>query len=170
MNTARSTVLVSLENQQMTEQLGGHICAIAVTGDVIALYGQLGAGKSTLARGFLARLGLKGSAASPTFNIAHVYDSDPPVYHVDAYRFKQQYEFEDTGYAEELGASCIFIVEWAERMQSYLPDERIDIVLEHTEHGRVATIEILTPDHDARHAALCGLLRQAKISFTAPSD
>lgn len=98
--------------------LGRRLAAVAQPGDVVALSGPLGAGKTSIARGLLAALGLEGEAPSPSFAIVQPYDPPEvrfPVLHVDLYRI------EDPGEAEELGLDdarhdSLLIVEWPERL------------------------------------------------------
>lgn len=98
--------------------LGARLAAVVRAGDVIALSGPLGAGKTSIARGLLTALGLAGEAPSPSFAIVQPYDPPEtrlPVLHVDLYRI------EDAGEAEELGldearATSLLIVEWPERL------------------------------------------------------
>ncbi|MGK6355475.1 tRNA (adenosine(37)-N6)-threonylcarbamoyltransferase complex ATPase subunit type 1 TsaE [Sphingomonas sp. DT-207] len=98
--------------------LGARLAALAQPGDVIALSGPLGAGKTSIARGLLAALGLEDEAPSPSFAIVQPYAPPEvrlPVLHVDLYRI------EDPGEAEELGldearADSLLLVEWPERL------------------------------------------------------
>jgi tRNA threonylcarbamoyladenosine biosynthesis protein TsaE len=103
-----------LEDEAATARLGAGLAARARPGDVIALSGPLGAGKTALARGFLAALGHEGEVPSPSFALVQPYEElDPPVWHVDLYRV------EDPGELGELGldsaADAVLIVEWPER-------------------------------------------------------
>lgn len=104
-----------LEDQGATQALGRSIAAELRAGDVVALSGGLGVGKTTLARAILHGLGHRGEVPSPTFAIVQPYEElDPPVWHVDLYRL------EDAREIEELGLDCAgdaaLIVEWPERV------------------------------------------------------
>ena len=103
-----------LESEQATADLGQAIAARVRAGDVIALSGPLGIGKTALARAILNALGHEGEVPSPTFAIVQPYELlDPPVWHVDLYRI------EDPGEIEELGLDAaeegLLLVEWPER-------------------------------------------------------
>ncbi|QIK79706.1 tRNA (adenosine(37)-N6)-threonylcarbamoyltransferase complex ATPase subunit type 1 TsaE [Sphingomonas piscis] len=103
-----------LVDEGATRAAGGRLAAAAREGDVILLSGDLGAGKTTLARGFLEALGHAGDVPSPSFAIVQPYDAlVPPVWHVDLYRI------EDAGELAELGLDAaddgILLVEWPER-------------------------------------------------------
>jgi tRNA threonylcarbamoyladenosine biosynthesis protein TsaE len=117
-----------------TEALGASLAAMIRPGDVIALSGALGAGKTSLARGLLAGLGLADEAPSPSFPIVIAYappDVHIPVWHVDLYRI------EGAGEAEELGlddarADAALVIEWPDRLGDRLwPDTlRLDLAVE----------------------------------------
>lgn len=106
-----------LPNLLATEAIGARLAAVARVGDVILLSGDLGAGKTSLARGFLAALGLAGEAPSPSFAIVQPYA--PPevrlaVLHVDLYRIDHPAEMEELG-LEEARSDSVLLVEWPER-------------------------------------------------------
>jgi len=115
---------IALADVAATETLGARLAKVVAPGDVITLAGPLGAGKTSLARGLLAALGLSGEAPSPSFAIVQPYDPPEvaiPVLHVDLYRI------EDAGELEELGldeaSDALLIIEWPERAGAgYWPD------------------------------------------------
>jgi tRNA threonylcarbamoyladenosine biosynthesis protein TsaE len=103
-----------LEDEDSTMRLGVELARRALPGDVITLSGPLGAGKTALARGFLAALGHEGEVPSPTFAMVQPYDDlDPPVWHVDLYRVEEPSELEELGL--DSAADGILLVEWPER-------------------------------------------------------
>ena len=112
-----------LGSPEATEELGARLAVRLRPGDVIALFGDLGAGKTTLARGLLRGLGFDGDVASPTFPIVQTYeDLLVPVWHVDLYRIEDPEEIEELALADgrELGA---LVLEWPERLGAGLwPD------------------------------------------------
>lgn len=102
--------------------LGLRLSALVRPGDAIALSGPLGAGKTSIARGLLAGLGLAGEAPSPTFAIVQPYDPPDvrlPVLHVDAYRLRSPDEAEELG-LDEARRDSVLIVEWPERLDARL--------------------------------------------------
>lgn len=113
---------VTLADAAATEAAGRALAGVLRAGDIVALFGDLGAGKTTLARGLLAALGLAGEAPSPTFAIVQPYappDVRLPVAHVDLYRI------EDAGDVQELGLDGyredgVLLIEWPERMGTAL--------------------------------------------------
>jgi tRNA threonylcarbamoyladenosine biosynthesis protein TsaE len=107
--------LASLEE---SHALGARLAGVARAGDVIALSGELGAGKTSIARGLLAALGLEGEAPSPSFAIVQPYEPPEvriPVLHVDLYRVEHPDEAEELG-LDEARDDSLLIVEWPERL------------------------------------------------------
>lgn len=113
-----------LRDAAATHALGARLAAVARPGDVIALVGPLGAGKTSIARGLLAALGLEGEAPSPSFAIVQPYAPPEvrfPVLHVDLYRIDEPGEIEELGLDEALSDSLL-IVEWPERAPGMWPE------------------------------------------------
>ncbi|HLW63866.1 MAG TPA: tRNA (adenosine(37)-N6)-threonylcarbamoyltransferase complex ATPase subunit type 1 TsaE [Gemmataceae bacterium] len=113
-------------------------------GDVIALIGPLGAGKTHLVRAIAEGLGVPDSRAvsSPTFTLIHEYKGRLPIFHFDVYRLKSPAEFLDLGATEYFEAGGVCLIEWADRVLEYLPKRRITIELEITgETSRSLTID-----------------------------
>ncbi|HWK34622.1 tRNA (adenosine(37)-N6)-threonylcarbamoyltransferase complex ATPase subunit type 1 TsaE, partial [Sphingomonas sp.] len=107
-----------LESPEASEAMGRALAGVARPGDVIALSGPLGAGKTSIARGLLAALGLEGEAPSPSFAIVQPYDPPEvafPVLHVDLYRIEDAREAEELG-LDEARADALLVVEWPERL------------------------------------------------------
>ena len=113
-----------LEDEAATEAFGAALAARLRPGDVVALYGSLGAGKTTLARGVLRGLGYRGDVASPTFPIVITYEQPQlslPVWHVDLYRIERTDELEELGIEEALGEGAL-LIEWPERLGPAWPE------------------------------------------------
>ena len=106
-----------------------------VPGDVLALYGNLGAGKTVLAKGIGAALGVaEDRINSPTFTLLNEYaSSDIPLYHFDAYRIESPEEFFDLGYEDYFFGDGVCVVEWADKVEELLPEASIRLRLEHIE-------------------------------------
>ena len=98
-------------------------------GDVVALFGDLGAGKTAFVRGMATGRGYTGRVTSPTFNLVHVYDCVPPLYHYDLYRINGAEEMEEQGYYDALENGAILALEWAERIETALPPGYIRVTL-----------------------------------------
>lgn len=111
---------------------------------ILALYGDLAAGKTTLIKGIASALGhiSADDVSSPTFTYLNIYQGEKQaLYHFDLYRLKQPQQFMQMGFDEYLTAGGICCIEWAERIRSYLPKERIDILMEHQNESRSIIIE-----------------------------
>lgn len=136
-----------LPDEAATARLAGDLAAILKPGDIIALSGHLGAGKSALARAILRELAddPELEAPSPTFTLVQSYDTPRgPVLHADLYRVRSPDELDDIGLVEDLDA-IVTLVEWPDRAGTRLPaGRRLDIVLdvdpENPETGRIATL------------------------------
>ncbi|GAC1457257.1 MAG: tRNA (adenosine(37)-N6)-threonylcarbamoyltransferase complex ATPase subunit type 1 TsaE [Candidatus Limnocylindrales bacterium] len=115
-----------------TERLGERLAAHAVPGEVIALWGELGAGKTVLARGIGIGLGIDEEAVtSPTFIILHEHTGGRlPLFHLDLYRLRQS-DLGSTGWEECLEAGGITVIEWPDRAGDDLPPDRLDVRIEH---------------------------------------
>lgn len=115
---------MTLADAAATEALGARLALLAGPGDVITLTGPLGAGKTSIARGLLAALGLEGEAPSPSFAIVQPYappEVSMPVLHVDLYRIDELDEIEELGLDEALSDSLL-VVEWPERAPGMWPE------------------------------------------------
>ncbi|WP_375381275.1 tRNA (adenosine(37)-N6)-threonylcarbamoyltransferase complex ATPase subunit type 1 TsaE [uncultured Sphingomonas sp.] len=128
-----------------TDRLGRRLGALVRPGDVIALEGPLGAGKTSLARGLLAALGLAGEAPSPSFAIVQPYappETRLPVLHVDLYRIERADELDELGLDEAL-AESVLLVEWPERAgDGHWPDAlRLSLAIRPDE-GRALTARV----------------------------
>lgn len=123
-----------LGNAEATARFGAALAARAREGDVIALSGPLGVGKTALARGFLAALGHEGEVPSPSFAIVQPYDDvDPPVWHVDLYRIEDASEMDELGL--DSAADAVLLVEWPERAGEGAWPDALQLSLDFAESG-----------------------------------
>ena len=116
--------MIQLPDAAATEAFGAAFAPALQPGDVIALFGALGAGKTTFARGLLRGLGHDGDVASPTFPIVQAYappDTRIPLWHVDLYRIEDAAELEEIGLDEARGDAAL-VIEWPERLPFLWPD------------------------------------------------
>ena len=114
--------------EQETETLGRRLVSLLSAPSFVALYGDLGAGKTALVRGMGAAVGTS-EVRSPTFTIVHEYASSPCLIHFDAYRLADAEELFAIGFEEYLAQDAILVLEWAERVVEALPSERLEIRL-----------------------------------------
>jgi len=132
-----------LKNEHETEALGANLANELKKGDIIGLTGDLGAGKTCLARGIAKGLGVKEHITSPTFTIIHEYHSGTlPLYHFDVYRMDGSDEMYELGYEEFFYGDGVCVVEWADIVDDLIPQGAILIHLEYDGHeGRICRIE-----------------------------
>lgn len=111
-----------------TRALGARLAASLRPGDVLLLFGDMGAGKSELTRGIASGLGIDGPVSSPSFTILQVYeDGRIPLYHFDWYRMESVEELYELGMEEYLGGDGIAVVEWPTRCPEAVPESYLEI-------------------------------------------
>ena len=117
---------------EQTHALGARLGTVLRTGDVIALQGDLGAGKTNFVQGLARGLGISEDVNSPTFILANEYLSGRlPLYHIDAYRVENAAEAEGFGLDDYLNGDGVTVVEWAERVRAALPPDVLWIEMEY---------------------------------------
>ncbi len=147
----------TLQDADATRALGTAIAQHAFAGLVIALRGQLGAGKTTLAQGVGAGLGVQRNVRSPTFIILSLYEEGRlPMAHADLYRLGDESELVELGLDEHLPIG-VTLIEWSERFPQLLPEDHLELHLEDWEEGRRATLS----GSGARSQALVQALAQS---------
>jgi tRNA threonylcarbamoyladenosine biosynthesis protein TsaE len=135
---------VDLPDLAATQAFGRRLGGLLFPGAVVALVGQLGAGKTHLVRAVAEGLGLADGrvVSSPTFVLIQEYPARLPVYHFDAYRLRGEAEFAELGAHEYFEGDGVCLVEWADRVRGALPPEHLRITLTVTgERSRRAEVE-----------------------------
>lgn len=112
-----------------TRLLGTALGPELAPGDVIALGGELGAGKTVWVQGLAAGLGVSARVTSPTFTLAHEYPGRHRLLHVDVYRLRTFGELVDLGFEEWLESDCIIVIEWGDALGPLLPERRLEVDL-----------------------------------------
>ncbi|WP_407382858.1 tRNA (adenosine(37)-N6)-threonylcarbamoyltransferase complex ATPase subunit type 1 TsaE [Ruminococcus sp.] len=132
-----------------TEALGKRIASVLKGREMIALFGDLGAGKTAFTRGLCAGVGVSDGVSSPTFAIVNAYRGKFPVYHFDMYRITDTDDLFATGFYDYLGTGVI-VIEWSENIESELEPDciRIRIKKSDAENERIFEIEGLDADAD----------------------
>lgn len=129
----------ALPDLDATARLGARIAAGLTLGDAVALWGDLGAGKTTLARAILRALGVTEEVPSPTFTLVQSYDTRPPVAHFDLYRLKHAREMRELGFEDAMDNGAV-LVEWPERAPEALPPEALHVRLGLQDGARLARL------------------------------
>jgi tRNA threonylcarbamoyladenosine biosynthesis protein TsaE len=135
-------MIVELPDLDAMAAFGARIAERLRPGDVVAMYGGLGAGKTTLARGIIAALGHEGEVPSPTFTIVEVYDNlRVPVVHADFYRLERPGEADELG-LDDYREGAALLAEWPERVGGFRAEPGcLAIALESAGEGRRAVVE-----------------------------
>jgi len=123
---SRSATIVSRSALE-TERAGEELARSLGAADVVALVGELGAGKTCFVQGVARGLGVTTRATSPTFVLVNEYHGRLPVHHVDAYRTESFTELMDLGLAELFDGDGVTLVEWAEKVRPLLPARAIEV-------------------------------------------
>ena len=120
---------ITVDDAEGTRTLGRRLGERLFAGAVVALIGELGAGKTFLVKAIAEGLGIANSAvvSSPTFVLIQEYDARLPIWHFDAYRLATEAEFADLGAHEYFGGAGVSLVEWADKVPTCLPAERLEI-------------------------------------------
>lgn len=135
-------LIVTARSQTEQEETGAAIAAALDGGCVIYLYGDLGAGKTTLARGFLRALGHRGTVKSPTYTLMEPYEvAGMRLFHLDLYRLSDPGELEYLGVRDLLESNNVLLVEWPEQGAGALPKADIEIHIRYLDEGRELQIQ-----------------------------
>lgn len=114
-----------------TYNLGADAAKAAQPGQIFALYGDLGVGKTVFTKGFAKGLGIAEQVNSPTFTILQIYESGRlPLYHFDVYRIEEPEEMEEVGFDDYVFGSGVSLIEWPERIEELLPEGTIRVRIE----------------------------------------
>lgn len=134
-----------------TRSIGHALGRVAEPGTLLALIGPLGAGKTQLAKGVAEGLGIAGVVNSPTFILMNEHAGRLRLYHVDAYRLGDPEEAAAAGLLDERQAGGVTVIEWADRLDGWLADERLEIRIERgaSESARELRWRAFGPIHEA---------------------
>jgi len=113
-----------------TAQLGTRLAGRAIAGDLLCLWGALGAGKTVFAKGFGAGLGVTDTITSPTFVLMAEYAGRLPLFHLDLFRLADASDAYASGLIDDRQAAGVTLIEWPERMIGTLPARRLDVVFD----------------------------------------
>jgi tRNA threonylcarbamoyladenosine biosynthesis protein TsaE len=130
--TLPAEAVVATDDAAATRALGARLAAVARPGDLVCLVGDLGAGKTQLAKGFAVGLGIDDVVSSPTFVLMTEYAGRLPMFHLDLYRLDDAADALAGGLLDERQLEGVALVEWAERLGRALPVARLDVVIDGT--------------------------------------
>lgn len=119
------------ESEKQTFNVGEGLGRSARPGSVYALYGDLGTGKTILAKGIARGMGIRDEVTSPTFTLLEIYENVLPLYHFDLYRVESERELDFLGFDEYWEDDGVSVIEWGDRGESRLPEKAIKIRLEY---------------------------------------
>ena len=119
-----------------TEAVGAALAARLKGGDVVALYGGLGMGKTAFVRGLAAGMKLNAEVSSPTFALVHDYGGNQSLIHFDMYRVSGWDDLYSTGFFDYLDAGAIIAVEWSENIEAALPEHTLRVKIEKLDENR----------------------------------
>ena len=125
-----AAVSVTTTSPEATRALGAALGSVAEPGDLVCLWGDLGAGKTVVAKGFGAGLGVTATINSPTFVLMSEYDGRLPLFHLDLYRLDDARDAVAAGLLDERQADGVTLIEWAERLRDTLPAARLEITID----------------------------------------
>ncbi len=141
-----SQLTLSIEDPQGMENMGKRLYdACRTTGLILYLKGNLGAGKTTLVRGFLRAMSFSGSVKSPTYTLVEPYEfKDATVYHFDLYRLNSPDELEYMGIRDYFFKGAYCLVEWPEKAESFLPECDLQIHFKILDNTRQVTLNAIS--------------------------
>ena len=139
-------IVIETASEQETIEAGERFAQTLAAGDVVALIGDLGSGKTRFAKGISSGLGVKEQVTSPTFTILHEYKGARlSVYHFDFYRMRSVRELDEFGFDEYIDGDVVCLLEWADMIEERLPARRYEIHCTLGDTADQRSISILMP-------------------------
>ena len=154
------TLRTTTRDATETHALGRRLGELLRAGDVVVLDGELGTGKTVVAKGIAVALGITEPVVSPTFTVVREYDAPTPLVHVDVYRLDHLQELHDLGFDDLLGGEAVTVVEWGDRVSAALPSDRLRVLLEPGEgdDDRIVSVDAAGISWSDRRDALAAAL------------
>lgn len=143
-------MIFSSKSTAETESIGEKAANYLTPGMVIAMRGDLGAGKTAFVRGLARGMGLRARVTSPTFAIVNEYLGEIPLYHFDMYRLTSSEDLFDIGWEDYIRSGGVCVVEWSEIVEDAIPEDAVSVIIRHMgETEREITIEGLAWEEGA---------------------
>jgi len=136
------TISLHTSSSEETIEYGFKIGSMLKKGDIIALQGTLGAGKTTITKGIAKALNVEDTITSPTFCLISEYEGKMPLYHMDVYRLDGEEDFINLGVEDMIYGNGVSLIEWSEKIMNQLPKKTIILKLEADENGTGRNISI----------------------------
>ncbi len=146
------------ESPEATRTFAARLAPVARPGDVLCLWGDLGAGKTVFAKGFGAGLGVRDTISSPSFVLMGEYLGRLPLFHIDLYRLASASEALDGGLLDDRQSTGVVLIEWPDRLGAALPPERLDVRID---GGADEPRRLRLEAHGASHRRYLGPARAA---------
>ena len=157
MTALASTLRLTAPDPAATTRLGMALAVVARPGDLVCLWGDLGAGKTHLAKASGAGLGVTDTIVSPSFVLMAEYEGRLPLFHLDPYRLADAADALAGGLIDERQATGVTLVEWPERLGDALPEARLDVRIDGSgDDPRTITLVAGAPDYERYLAAVPG--------------
>jgi tRNA threonylcarbamoyladenosine biosynthesis protein TsaE len=115
---------------EATREIAARLATVAQPGDVVCLWGELGAGKTVFAKGFGVGLGVTDTISSPSFVLMGEYAGRLPLFHIDLYRLSSAQEAFDGGLLDDRQAAGVVLIEWPDRLGDAVPEDRLDVCID----------------------------------------
>jgi len=112
---------------EATRAIAASLASVAEAGDVLCLWGELGAGKTVFAKGYGTGLGVRETISSPSFVLMGEYQGRLPLFHIDLYRLASAQEAVDGGLLDDRQSTGVVLIEWPDRLGDALPEDRLDV-------------------------------------------
>ena len=133
-------MIFNTTNPEETMAAAKAVAEKLLPGDIVAMKGDLGAGKTVFVKGAAEALGCSETVTSPTFAIVNEYEGRVPVRHFDVYRIEDEDDLYSTGFYDYMDGKSVLFIEWSENIEYALPDERITVSIIKTESGRIIEV------------------------------
>lgn len=149
---------VVTRSPEATRELAARLAAVAEPGDLLCLWGDLGAGKTVFAKGFGAGLGVRDTILSPSFVLMGEYAGRLPLFHIDLFRLASATEALDGGLLDDRQSTGVVLIEWPDRLADEVPPDRLDVRID---GGGDEPRKIAVVAHGAAHQRYLAAAREA---------
>lgn len=151
---------IHLPNEDATDLFGRKLGSLLASGHLLAIMGEMGAGKTRLARAIGEGMGLHDAVTSPTYSIVQEYRGAVNLIHIDAYRLSVPEDVDSIGFEEYLKRHAVIVIEWAERLAGRLPNDRLNLTMEAPDPSGVERRALMEAGGEC-HAALLDDLKES---------